>query len=100
MPITIATPLERAQTPAARDKMEDYRVSWMKERVYAALGLRDENLFLNLLSRDEEKGSRELVSTLDSKVEGYSPAMLFYHLEHEVEELVEVVEGNYLGKPQ
>ncbi len=73
--------------------MEDYRVSWMKERVFIALGLREDKLFLELLSRDEQKASRELVSCLDRKLDGYSPAMLFYPLEHEVEEVVEVIEG-------
>lgn len=70
----------------------------MKERVYAALGLRDDKLFQKLLSRDGEKASRELMSSLDSKREGYSQAMLFYALEHEVEDMVEVVEGNYVNK--
>lgn len=78
--------------------MEDYRISWMKERIYAALGLRDDKLFLELLSKDREKASRELVSSLNSKREGYSQAMLFYALEHEVEDMVEVVEGNYFNK--
>ena len=78
--------------------MEDYRVSWMKERIYAALGFRDDKLFLELLSRDGEKASRELVSSLDSKREGYSQAILFYALEHEVEDMVEVVEGNFVNK--
>ena len=73
--------------------MEDYRVTWMKERIFTALGLREDKLFLDLLSRDEQKVSLELVSSLDQKLEGYSSAMLFYPLEHEVEEMVEVVEG-------
>ena len=67
---------------------------WMKERVYAALGLHDDSLFAELLSRDEKKTSQEVVSCLNKKSEGYSPAMLFYPLEHEVEDMVEVVEGN------
>ena len=61
---------------------------------YTALGLCEEKLFLELLSRDEQKASRELVSRLDQKVEGYSPAVLFYPIEHEVEEMIEVVEGS------
>ena len=80
--------------------MEDYRVSWMKERIFSALGLHDDKFFLELLSKNEQKASRELVSCLDQKLEGYSPAMLFYPLEHDVEEMVEVVEGiatNYTG---
>lgn len=79
--------------------MEDYRVSWMKEQTFAALGLHNDKLFLELLSRDGKKASRELLSSLDSQREGYSQAMLFYALEHEVEDMVEVMEGNYPNKP-
>lgn len=76
--------------------MDDYRISWMKERIYAALGLYDDKLFVDLLSREEQKARQQLVSCLDKKNERYSPAMLFYPLEHEVEDTVEVVEGSKL----
>ena len=70
---------------------------WIKERVYTALGLHDDNLFADLLSRDQNNTSQELVSCLDKKLDGYSPAMLFYPFEHEVEDMIEVVEGNLVN---
>lgn len=73
--------------------MEDYRISWMKERVFSALGLHDDKLFEELLLRDEKEANQSLVYCLDQKLEGYFPAILFYPLEHDVEEMVEVVEG-------
>ena len=74
-------------------KMEDTRIAWMKDRVYASLNLRDDTLFENLLARDEQKAKTELLSILDNSTENYSPTVIFYPLNHEVEELVEVVEG-------
>ncbi len=73
--------------------MDDTRIAWMKDRVYASLNLRDDTLFENLLARDEQKAKTELLSILDSSTENYSPAIIFYPLNHEVEEMVEVVEG-------
>ena len=73
--------------------MEDSRVIWIKERVYAALGLREDELFEDLLQRDGKHVEKELATFLDSRSEQYSPAVLFYPLEREVEEEVEVVEG-------
>ena len=73
--------------------MEDQRVVWMKERVYAALGLHDETLFEDLLQREDKWAERELLGYLDQPVAQYSPALVFYPLEGEVEEEVEVVEG-------
>ena len=73
--------------------MEDQRVVWMKERVYAALGLHDEKLFEDLLQREDKWAERELLGYLDQPVAQYSPAVVFYPLEGEVEEEVEVVEG-------
>lgn len=89
--------LEQLQSLKAVDKpaliMEDQRVVWMKERVYAALGLRDDKLFADLLQRDDKWAERELLGYLDQPVAQYSPAVVFYPLEGEVEEEVEVVEG-------
>ena len=72
--------------------MEDQRVVWMKERVYAALGLHDET-FEDLLQREDKWAERELLGYLDQPVAQYSPAVVFYRLEGEVEEEVEDVEG-------
>ncbi len=73
--------------------MEDQRLQWMKRCVYAALGLEEDSLFEDLLQRDGKRVETELVSYLDSPAEQYSPAVVFYPLERDVEEEVEVVEG-------
>ena len=74
--------------------MDDHRVAWMKERTYAALGLRDNSLFEGLLDREDGKLVSELVTSMDTPMDGkYSPAVIFYPLEHEVEEMVEELEG-------
>lgn len=75
--------------------MEDKRLSWMKTRIYTALDLTDENLFQSLLKREENRVSKQLVEFLDQPSEQYSPAIIFYCIEHEVEEMVEVFEGQF-----
>ncbi len=74
--------------------MEDKRVLWMKELTYAALGLTDHSLFETLLTREDERYGKELVSKLNSPVEGkYSSALIVYPLEHDVEVEMEELEG-------
>ena len=68
-------------------------MAWMKERVYAALGLHEDSLFVDLLQREENWAKRELLDYLDQPAAQYSPAVLFYPLEGEVEMEEEVVEG-------
>ena len=73
----------------------DTRIAWMKLRVYAALGLNDEVLFEKLLCRECDGGKVEqnLIDSLDLPSKQYPPALIFYTQDHEVEEMVEVVEG-------
>lgn len=66
---------------------------WMKEHVYAALGLHEDGLFEDLLQREGNWAKRELLDYLDQPAPQYSPAVLFYPLEGEVEIEEEVVEG-------
>lgn len=73
---------------------QDIRVLWIKDRVYAALGIQEEHLFVNLLQRDELRAQNELLSYLDQPSERlYSPAVLFHVQEGEVEKEIEEVEG-------
>lgn len=65
----------------------------MKSCVYAGLGLTDDELFKNLLARNEQQASQELTAFLGQASEQYPPAVIFYCINHEVEEMVEVVEG-------
>ncbi len=70
---------------------------WMKELTYAALGLTDLSLFEALLTREDGRYGKELVSKLNSPVEGkYSPALIVYPLEHDVEVEMEELEGRHL----
>ena len=73
--------------------MADTRLSWIRERVFAALGLSSEELFSELLSRDARSMEKELVLALDQQREKYSSAMIFYTLVTDVEREVEVEEG-------
>lgn len=73
--------------------MEDSRIKWIKSCVYTALDLEKDELFENLLNRDERKAQKELVALLDKPSEEYPPALIFYCITHAVEEMVEVVEG-------
>lgn len=73
--------------------MEDKRLVWMKSRLYIALDLSDEELFLSLMKRDAGKVEKQLLKFMDQSSEQYPPAIIFYCIQHEVEEMVEVVEG-------
>ncbi len=74
--------------------MDDTRIAWMKARVYTALGLKDDTLFENLVARDEGK-MKEIAGSLNQPSKEYSPAIIFYPMHHDVEEMVEVVEGKW-----
>ena len=79
--------------------MEDTRVLWMRERVYAALGLpAADGKFRELLEREGGRAGKELKGLLDESAGQYSPAIIFYPLEQELEEEVEVVEGERVFK--
>lgn len=64
----------------------------MKNRVYTALGFKDDSLFEDMLARDEAM-AQELLVSLDKPSNLYSPSLIFYPMHHDVEEMVEVVEG-------
>lgn len=73
----------------------DRRISWIKNSVYAGLGLKDDVLFEHMLARKNQKVRKELITFLDLPSEEYSPAIIFYCIQHEVDEMVEVVEGKW-----
>ncbi len=66
----------------------------MKTRIYSALDVSDEELFKNLMKRDGGEVGMQLVEFLDQHSEEYPPAIIFYCIHHEVEEMVEVFEGS------
>lgn len=59
--------------------MDDLRVLWMRDRVYAALGLTDPQLFEELLSRDDGDGEDLILHFLNrtSDEEGASTLCFF-----------------------
>lgn len=71
----------------------DTRLSWIREQVYSALGLRDKDLFSELLSRDARRMEKQLLHALDQPSEKYSSALIFYTLVTDAEREVEVEEG-------
>lgn len=73
--------------------MDDLRILWMRDRVYAALGLQDESLFRELLLRNESQAQKELLAYLDQPAQQlYSSAVLFYVREAMVEKEEEEIE--------
>ena len=77
--------------------MEDLRIVWIRDRVYAALGLQDESLFSDLLLRNESQTQKELLAYLDQPAKHlHSSAVLFHIREGEVEKEVEELEGKKL----
>ena len=73
----------------AEKTMDDLRVQWMRDRVYAALGLQEESLFRELLQRNESQAQRELLAYLDQPAQQLSSSAILFHV-HEV--VVEVEE--------
>ena len=75
--------------------MDDLRIAWMKERLYAGLDLRDDNLFKELFAREDGWAGRELNAFLDSECEQLCDSIIFYAVETNLERDVEVEEGKY-----
>lgn len=74
--------------------MEDLRVVWIRDRVYAALGLQGESFFQDLLRRNDGQTQKKLLEYLDRPAaQLYSSAVLFYLQETEVEREIEEMEG-------
>ena len=73
--------------------MDDLRIAWMKDRVCIALGLKDANLFQDLLKRDDDYVRKELLNYLDTPSKQFTLSVLFYSMTtvSEVEE--DVMEG-------
>ena len=69
--------------------MEDLRVLWMRDRVYAALGLQEEDLFRDLLQRGDSQVQRELLAYLEQPSPDQQQAAVIFHVREvtvEVEE--------------
>ena len=74
----------------------DTRLLWIKKLVYTGLGLKDDELFKELIEKEEKKNAKLLYDLLNSatKENGlYSSALIFYSLVSEITREVEVEEG-------
>ena len=78
--------------------MEDLRVLWIRDRVYAALGLQEESLFRELLQRNGSQMLKELLAYLDQPAQQHSSAILFHVREEMVEQEIEDIEGKIEAK--
>ncbi|XP_006149290.1 dynein heavy chain 10, axonemal [Tupaia chinensis] len=59
--------------------MDDLRVLWMRDRVYAAFGLTDPQLFEELLSRDDGEAEDHILHFLNQTTEEEGASTLFFY---------------------
>uniref|UniRef100_A0A8C0KP17 Dynein axonemal heavy chain 10 n=1 Tax=Canis lupus dingo TaxID=286419 RepID=A0A8C0KP17_CANLU len=80
--------------------MDDLRVLWMRDRVYAAFGLTDPELFEELLSRDDGKVEDLILHFLNQTSEEEGASTLFFYRRVQPEEVeVEVEVEVEIGEP-
>lgn len=72
--------------------MDDLRIKWMKEKVYTGLGLQDDAIFNDMLSRDDNQAQKQLLKVLDGTGD-QSGAVIFYPVVTDLETSVEMDEG-------
>lgn len=70
--------------------MDDPRIEWLRDRVYAALDIQGNEVFEELLERDEGEFERRLGKFLNDTPEEGETAILFYKIVKEEEEEIEV----------
>ncbi|XP_021113288.1 dynein heavy chain 10, axonemal isoform X5 [Heterocephalus glaber] len=67
--------------------MDDLRVLWMRDRLYAAFGLSDPQLFEELLSRNEGEAEDLILHFLNRRSEEEATSALFFYRATEPEEV-------------
>lgn len=70
--------------------MDDPRIEWVRDRVYAALDIKENEVFEELLERDDGEAERLLGKYLNDSPEEGESSVLFYKVVREEEEEVEV----------
>ncbi|CAG5126036.1 unnamed protein product, partial [Candidula unifasciata] len=70
--------------------MDDPRIEWLRDRVYEALDIQGNEVFEELLERDDGEYERRLGKYLNDTPEEGETAILFYKVVREEEEEVEV----------
>lgn len=80
--------------------MDDLRVLWMRDRVYAAFGLTDQQLFEELLTRGDGEGEDLILHFLNQTSDEEGAATLFFYRTVVPEEVeVEVDAGEPAAPP-
>ncbi|XP_066271532.1 uncharacterized protein [Branchiostoma lanceolatum] len=71
--------------------LDDVRLEWMRDKVYAGLDIEDTEIFEELLNREDGEYERKILKFLNESPESGTPtAILFYCQIQEEEEEVEV----------
>ena len=70
--------------------MEDFRLAWMRDRVYDTLDVNQKDAFEELLRRDEGSAVGMISKYFDETTEDTERPLIFYKLVLEQEEEVEV----------
>ena len=75
--------------------MDDPRIEWIRDRVYQALDITDNEVFDELLNREDGEAERAIAKFLNETPEEHEQSILFYKVIQEEEEEVEVECGEY-----
>ncbi|CAH1801914.1 unnamed protein product [Owenia fusiformis] len=70
--------------------MDDPRIEWIQGRVFLALDIKEQEVFDDLLDRDDGEAERDIAKFLNETPDENCPALLFYKETREEEEEVEV----------
>lgn len=74
--------------------MDDTRIEWMRNKMYLGLGITEPEVFDDLLTREDGKYENEILKFLnETPKEGC--AMIFYSMQKEEEEEIEVEAGMF-----
>lgn len=75
--------------------MDDPRIEWVRDRIYAALDVKEKEVFEELLEREDGEFERRLGKYLNDTPEEGETSILFYKTVREEEEEIEVECGMY-----
>ena len=70
--------------------MDDERIDWIRQQVFLALDIKENEVFEELLDRDDGIWERELGKFLNDTPEENESSVLFYKITKEEEEEVEI----------
>lgn len=75
--------------------MDDERIDWIRHQIYLGLDIKENEVFEELLDRDDGIWERELGKFLNDTPEDNESSVVFYKITKEEEEEVEVECGKY-----